>query len=157
MPRQPKRAKRGYAHYFRRGKIEIDEDTGCWIWLGAQNRYGYGVIRRWLGDKWSTTAAHRYFYELYRGPLPRNHDAGHNCHRRRCVKLRHIVPELHADNMRLMFEPLPLSHSDIALLRKLHFEEDRTVAYIADRLMAPRPLIYKAIKTLSPLQDDLPF
>lgn len=141
------RAKRGYKHFFQRGKIEIDWETGCWIWLGAQFEDGYGKVAV-LNDrgKWTCTRAQRYFYQLYRGPLPREIDVSHNCHRRLCVRLKHLVPETHPDNMRLMFEDWKFGPSDMQEFLRL-VAEGRTVGNIADKLMAPRPYIMRLLKT----------
>jgi hypothetical protein len=149
MPGRPP-SKRGYKHFFSLGKIEIDWDTGCWIWLGSQYDDGYGCInRRKNGGRgkggWSACTAQKYFYELYRGPLPPGVDVSHNCHRRLCVRLKHLVPETHPDNMRLMFEDWKFGPTDMAeFLRLVH--EGYTVGHIADKLMAPRPYVMKLLR-----------
>lgn len=142
----PIRAKRGYKWFLQRGKIEVDWDTGCWLWLGAQFDDGYGKVRALKQDgKWTCTTTQRYFYQLYRGPLPREIDVSHNCHRRLCVRLRHLVPETHPDNMKLMFEDWKFGPSDMAEFLRL-VSEGRTVGHIADKLMSPRPYIMKLLK-----------
>lgn len=140
------RSKRGYKHFFSLGKIEIDWDTGCWIWLGSQRDDGYGRVARPRKDgKWEATTAQKYFFELYRGPLAKGIDVSHNCHRRLCVRLKHLVPEAHFDNMRLMFEDWKFGPGDMQdFLRLVH--EGHTVGHIADQLMAPRPYIMKLLK-----------
>lgn len=137
--------KRGYAYFFRAGKIEVDWDTGCWLWLGSQFTDGYGKINQKRGERWAPCRAQRYFYQLYRGWLPREIDVGHNCHRRLCVRLRHLKPETHPDNMKLMFEDWKFGPTDMAeFLRLVH--EGYTIGHIADKLMSPRPYIMKLLK-----------
>lgn len=139
--------RRGYKYFFSLGKIEIDWDRGCWIWLGAQYPDGYGKINERVGDRrWVPCRAQRYFYKLYRGPLPRKIDVSHNCHRRLCVRLKHLVPKSHPANMRLMFEDWKFGPTDMQeFLALVH--EGCTVGHIADQMMAPRPYIMKLLKT----------
>lgn len=40
--------------------------TGCWIWIRSIDGRGYGSI--WTGGR--TTQAHRYYYEVFTGPIP---------------------------------------------------------------------------------------
>jgi hypothetical protein len=150
-----KDVKRGYKYFFQLGLIEVDYETGCWIWLGAQDPTdGYGKINRKNGDgKWSNARAQNYFYQLYRGPLPKGVDVAHRCHRRLCVKLKHLERKSHTMNMREMFA-YTLGEAERSEVRRLMLEGfDYT--YIADKLMAPRPLIMKALKSLDWRQDEL--
>jgi hypothetical protein len=146
--------KRGYKYFFSLGKIEVDSDTGCWIWLGAQFDDGYGKINRKTGDKWIPVTAQRYFFEQYRQSLPREIEVSHSCHRRLCVRLRHLRPMTHPENMRLMFENWEFGATDLLRVKEL-ITEGRTVSYIADALMSPRPYIMKVLKKLNGAQDGL--
>lgn len=137
--------KRGYKHFFLLGKIEVDWETGCWIWLGSQYDDGYGRVNRKKEDRWVPCTAQKYFYELYHGPLPKGIDVSHNCHRRLCVRLKHLVPETHPDNMRLMFEDWDFGPGDTQEFLRL-VSEGHTIGHIADKLMSPRPYIMKLLK-----------
>lgn len=67
-------------------------ETGCWDWIGPLDRYGYG---RKGNDK-----AHRYVYELLRGPIPAGMVLHHRCENRRCVNPAHLEPLTNTENIR---------------------------------------------------------
>jgi hypothetical protein len=146
------RSKRGYKWFFQRGKIEIDWDTGCWIWLGAQYPDGYGKINTWTINGWQPRRSQQYFWELYRGSA-RGMDVGHNCHRRLCVKLRHLFPKTHTDNMREMhaYELGEAERSEVCRMML----EGLDYTLIAEKLLAPRPVIIKALKGMNWRQNEL--
>lgn len=48
-------------------KVAIDEMTGCWNWMGARYRSGYGAFNR---THRGPTCAHRVAYELLVGLIP---------------------------------------------------------------------------------------
>ena len=61
--------------------------TGCWLWLGSQDRYGYGVVK--TGGKW-ICAAHRLFYQMHKGPIPEGMLVCHTCDTPLCVNPDHL-------------------------------------------------------------------
>lgn len=67
----------------------------CWRWLGSRSADGYG--------RFSLTArkrvyAHRWLYELVRGPLPPGLQLDHLCHNRSCVNPAHLEPVTAREN-----------------------------------------------------------
>jgi hypothetical protein len=44
-------------------KVSPEPNTGCWIWTGAVNNKGYGVL--WVNGR--MVLAHRFAYELATG------------------------------------------------------------------------------------------
>lgn len=75
----------------------IDRQTdGCWPWMGALHKDGYGIFnvsaRTWL--------AHRWAYEQFVGPVPDGLELDHLCRNRRCVNPAHLEPVLHRENVR---------------------------------------------------------
>src|SRR3954469_22295529 len=75
---------------FRDGRpmVQVDDETDCWIWLGARSK-GYGKVSR--GGR-SSVQAHKWLYESIFGPVRPDYDLGHTCHRRSCVNPSHVRP-----------------------------------------------------------------
>lgn len=63
--------------------------SGCWLWMGSvfQNS-GYGRIK----VSGRTMVAHRFAYEVLRGPIPGGLTLDHLCRVRRCVNPDHLEP-----------------------------------------------------------------
>lgn len=77
--------------------IEPIPVSGCWIWTGAANKDGYGVLQR--GNK--TQLAHRYIYSMVVGPLADNLVL-HRCDTPSCVNPHHLFLGTANDNMQDM-------------------------------------------------------
>jgi hypothetical protein len=90
---------------------KVDKSGECWVWTGAINNYGYGVI----GKERRTLTAHRVAYELLVGPIPGGLTIDHLCHasastpcvglshkcpHRRCVNPEHLEPVSPGENAR---------------------------------------------------------
>ena len=49
----------------------------CWIFEGALDRYGYGMVRAWIEEEddeeghWGTRKAHQVSFVYHRGPIPK--------------------------------------------------------------------------------------
>lgn len=78
-------------------KIRVDPQSGCWLWESALDFGGYGIL--WLGDGRSVRA-HRFAYELLRGPIPEGLTLDHLCRVRRCVNPEHLDPCTAGENAR---------------------------------------------------------
>lgn len=62
-------------------------NTGeCWLWSGAKNAGGYGLI--YVNGR--MVRAHRLAWELYRGPIPDGMQIDHRCRARPCVNPEHL-------------------------------------------------------------------
>lgn len=59
----------------------VDEKTGCWMWRFKPNPGGYGMTKE-RGPNGRTITAHRWSWELHRGPIPRGWHIDHLCHKR---------------------------------------------------------------------------
>lgn len=155
--------KRGFKHFFRKGLIEVD--GGCWIWLGSQYPDGYGNIRRKArhGEiafkrrgmfAWKSVTAHNYFFELYHRLLGPDEEAGHTCHRRLCVKPKHLMAMTRLQNMRDMHMDMGFSADQKQEVQRL-LQEGFTTSHIANQMRTPRPYITRLAKELPWRQDEL--
>ena len=68
-------------------------ETGCWIWLGAGDRYGYIVVE---GKVW---LAHRFSYILHCDEIPIGEQVLHSCDNGLCVNPNHLFLGSQQDNM----------------------------------------------------------
>src|SRR3990172_9099629 len=69
-------------------KYEPITETGCWIWLGAVDTCGYGMVRD--NSLRRNKRAHRVSYELLRGPIPAGLTIDHLCRVKCCVNPDHL-------------------------------------------------------------------
>lgn len=77
-------------------QVEVDPDTGCWIYQGRRNKGGYGRIG-WQGTQ---IVVHRITYQLLVGPVPEGLQLDHLCNRPPCCNPEHLEPVTAAENMR---------------------------------------------------------
>jgi hypothetical protein len=82
-------------------KVDRTDSSGCWLWLGQRNAWGYGHFRRTvvLGT-YVAVKAHRYAYTLAIGPIPPGLTLDHLCGRPACVRPDHLEPVTNAENLR---------------------------------------------------------
>lgn len=72
-----------------RDKIKVNEKSGCWEWIASRDNSGYGSVKR----HGRVLKAHRYIYEMVRGPINTNiHHLDHLCRVRHCVNPEHLEP-----------------------------------------------------------------
>lgn len=67
-------------------KVIVTPST-CWEWDGCHDDDGYSMFIFPGGQR-----AHRYAYELMRGPIPDGLSINHLCRNRGCVNPDHLEP-----------------------------------------------------------------
>ena len=75
---------------------QVKKTDTCWLWTSSLTTCGYGTF--WTGSRRS--AAHRWAYERFIGPIPEGMELDHLCRVRHCVNPAHVEPVTHAENMR---------------------------------------------------------
>lgn len=58
----------------------------CWVWTGATDDRGYGVIKVQGQAQW----VHRVAYAAFRGELPDGKEVHHTCHNPPCCNPVHL-------------------------------------------------------------------
>jgi hypothetical protein len=78
----------------------IEQDRGfatpCWIWQGAANNKGYGLVNRNKRLK----LAHVLYYEKFKGLVPKDKELDHLCRVNLCINPDHLEAVTHTENMR---------------------------------------------------------
>ncbi len=128
---------------------------GCWIWQGTCNNIGgYGQIHL---KKGVLIRAHRYYYELYYGKIPKGKHICHKCDNPPCVNPNHLFIGTHTDNMRdkvlkgrhIHGESHPLHKlkwKDILQIRKYYNIKNRNGGILARKYGVDISLIHRIIK-----------
>ncbi len=76
-------------------KVAVSSD-GCWEWLAAKNKDGYGLFY-WEGRM---RPAHVASYLIHTGPIPSGILVCHTCDNPSCVRPDHLWLGSHTDNAR---------------------------------------------------------
>ena len=80
-----------------RFKSYVGRNGSCWMWQGVVNSvWGYGQF----AVRGRQYRAHRYAYELYKGPIPRGLVVCHSCDEKLCVNPEHLWVGTQKQNMR---------------------------------------------------------
>lgn len=108
----------------------VKVDSGCWEWVGATTRGGYGHIRVWSEDRWTMRKAHRVSYELFKEPIDPFLLVLHSCDNPTCVNPDHLRQGTHSDNNRDMLDRDRVSRC--VRVCKINFKEAEEIRRIYD-------------------------
>jgi hypothetical protein len=75
---------------------KVDKTESCWVWLGTGTPKGYGQF----APNRRHVYAHRYAYELTRGPIAEGMTIDHLCRNRGCVNPDHMEVVTRGENTR---------------------------------------------------------
>jgi hypothetical protein len=89
-------------------KVIPEPNTGCWLWLGADNGRGYGRVC--IDGR--TMYAHRVTFERLRGPIPDGMQLDHLCRMRGCCNPAHLQPVTNAENTKRGSRPTQLAEEN---------------------------------------------
>jgi hypothetical protein len=78
-------------------KVMPEPNTGCWLWMGANDNKRYGQIRA-NGRKGKLLKAHRVSWELHKGSIPPGMNVLHQCDNPPCVSPYHLFLGTLSDN-----------------------------------------------------------
>ena len=73
-----------------------DDAVGCWMWTGSTSNGGYGAF---FPAEDEAVGAHRFAYELVKGPIPEGRQLDHLCRNRLCVNPDHVEPVTQHENL----------------------------------------------------------
>lgn len=75
------------------GKVNTEQ---CWVWQASKYNRGYGCFTITSHNQ---VSAHRYSYQLLRGPIPAGLELDHLCRNTSCVNPWHLEAVTHQVNM----------------------------------------------------------
>lgn len=80
-------------------------ESGCWVWTGWADRFGYGFVTRKLNGRKTHLRVHRLQIEMMISRnLKRSEIVCHKCDVPSCINPDHLFIGSHTDNMRDMAE-----------------------------------------------------
>src|SRR3990167_2039004 len=85
-------------------RVGVTSNSQCWLWRGRRGHKDYG--------RWQRTMAHRFAYELVKGPIPEGLLVCHTCDTPLCCTPRHLKVGTYKDNSRDCVERGRIAHGE---------------------------------------------
>ena len=82
-------------------RVEQITESGCWIFMGATNDNGYGIVGKG-GRGAGNDRAHRITYQYFIGDIPKGIFVCHHCDVPSCCNPHHLFLGTNQDNVRDM-------------------------------------------------------
>ena len=86
-------------------RVNIDPETGCWLWAKTLTEQGYGACLSNCPTK-HTESAHRVSYRAFVGTIPQYASISHMCEVSHCINPEHLIL------LDLMHEPTPIKNNN---------------------------------------------
>lgn len=100
-------------------------DDGCWEWVGARDKLGYGSFG--VGGGGKSTQAHRWSYEHFVGLIPEGMTIDHLCFFPSCVNPEHLQVLSRSENARRQRSALAVFSRDVVVTREVEGHLARSV------------------------------
>lgn len=111
-------------------RIQVDTNTGCWLWMGSKNSQGYGHI----GVKGKIEGTHRVAFKSVYGYLTKGLDICHHCDNPPCVNPEHLFEGTRLDNIQDAMHKGRIQKGEQRPGSKLTEEKVRQIRCIGDNI-----------------------
>lgn len=78
---------------------KVKKTSGCWLWTAALRNKGYGAFCYKQNGRTIQGRAHRFSYEIHKGPIPPGLFVLHKCDTPSCVNPQHLFLGTIQDNV----------------------------------------------------------